>query len=339
MRILFPSLIFLLLVPLFLIFFYSIVHHKSSKDLQVFVSKDLLPKIVNPSVFKIRFRHFIYRFLCLLFLVIALLGPQWGYQWQEMKTRGLEIIFAIDTSKSMLATDIKPNRLERSKLAIKDILGKLNGNKVGLIAFAGTSFLQCPLTVDYNAFNLVLDGLSTQSIPRGGTVIGEAIRTAEKGFNDAVGTKILILITDGENHEGDPVSDAQRAAKTGIYIYTVGIGNPDGVTVEIRDANGNLTLIKDKDGKPVKTALNEKILQDIAKAGNGAYIKGDSMSLGLEELYQNKLLKLYQGELSNKRQKNYIDRYQLFLFLAILFLFAELFWEIQFKMKKSESRI
>jgi Ca-activated chloride channel family protein len=318
-----PYMIPLLLLPACLIFIYIRAYFRTMGDLKIFASKNSLLKIVHPRYISLHYQRWVLRFLALTFLILAMSGPEWGYQWTELKNQGLEIIFALDASKSMLASDIKPSRFERAKLAMQDFLIKIPGNRVGLIAFAGTSFLQCPLTMDYSAFNIALDGLTTQSIPRGGTAIGAALATTHQAFKSATGSKIMILITDGENHEGDPVKEAGIAAKEAISIYTIGIGSPDGVFIEVKDPNGNSTVLKDNAGKPVKTALNEQILKDIATAGKGSYIKADGISLGLEELYQTKLLKYYRTELTTKKQKQYIDRYQIPLLLALCCLFIE----------------
>jgi Ca-activated chloride channel family protein len=320
-----PYFIPLLLLPALLILFYIRAYFRTAHDLKIFASEKSLAKIIDPACSKLRYQRWILRLVGLIFVILALSGPQWGYQWKQTKTQGLEILFALDASKSMLASDIQPSRFERAKLAIKDFLNKIPGNRVGLIAFAGTSFLQCPLTMDYSAFNITLDALTIQSIPRGGTAIGTALTTAHQAFKSATGSKILILITDGENHEGDPVQDSRNAAKEAISIYTIGIGSPEGVFIEIKDPNGNSTFLKDSTGKPVKTSLNEQVLKDIASAGKGAYIKADGISLGLEELYHTKLLKYYQTELTAKKQKQYIDRYQIPLVLALICLLGEIY--------------
>ena len=312
------------IVLFFLIIFYIWAYRKYNRDLETFAEKNLLPKIIDFSGQINRRNRWILRLTALFFLVLALTGPQWGYYWRNVKHRALEIIFALDTSKSMLATDIKPNRLERAKLALKDLIKKLPGDKVGLIAFSGTSFLQCPLTMDYNAFGISLDSLNTSSIPRGGTVIGEAIETARKAFKaSSSGTGILILISDGENHEGDPVAKAKEAAKDGLKIFTIGIGSPEGELITLRDENGNSYYLKDEQGNVVKSVLNEKILQEIAKAGNGAYFRGTGPSLGLDDLYRTQLAKINKSETSSRLQKRYLDRYQIPLFIAFLLLLLE----------------
>ena len=298
-----PLLLILLLVPLAIGFFYLRVQRQTAKDLKSFAHQDLLSRVIDFSGQKLRHQRWILRVLILILLILSLTGPQWGYQWQEVNQQGLEIMVAIDTSKSMLAEDVKPNRLERSKLAVQDLLAKLQADKVGLVAFAGSSFLQCPLTLDYSAFGLALNALSTNIIPRGGTAIGEAIQTARQAFKaGAGGSKVLVLITDGENHEGDPVAQARSAAQEGITIYTVGIGSPSGELIVTHDTSGNSSYLKDSSGNVVKTSLDEQMLREIAAAGNGFYIHGAGLSLGLEELYQLRLSKLTKGANSSKWQ-------------------------------------
>ncbi len=318
-----PLLLILMTIPLGIGVFFYWCHRRYYLDLTQFAANHLLTRIAGEHVAKFRWQ-WLSRFLALIFLVLAIAGPQWGYQWQEVKQRGLEIVFALDTSKSMLATDIKPSRLERAKLAVKDFLAQVQSDKVGLVAFSGTSFLQCPLTMDYNAFGIALDALNTQSIPQGGTAIGAAIQTAVQAFQSgSAGSKILIIISDGENHDGDPVNLAKAAAKNGITVCTVGIGNPAGELIAIKDAHGNPSYLKDSSGNVVKTALNESMLREIATAGNGVYVRGAGVSLGLESLFKLKLAGLNRGELSSRWQKRYIDRYQIPLLIGLFFLFLE----------------
>lgn len=325
-----PSYLFLLGLPLLLIWFYLWAWRKSGRNLENLVQKELFPKVVDFSGRKTQKRQTIARLIGLTFLIIALSGPRWGYRWQETKHRGLEIIFAIDTSKSMLATDVKPNRLERAKLAVKDLLRVMQDDKVGLVAFSGTSFLQCPLTVDYNAFTGTLDALNTGTIPRGGTAIGAAIATARNAFKSGSdGKKILIIITDGENHEGDPVSQAKAALKDGINVYTIGIGSPEGELIIIEDAYGNRSYLKDSAGNVVKSTLNEAVLKEIAQAGEGTYVRAGGFSLGLEELYRTKLAGLTKSETESKWRKDYVERYQLPLLLA----FLAIVWEFMLGFK------
>jgi Ca-activated chloride channel family protein len=320
-----PLMLLLLIIPVLAGVFFHWTRRRNDRALKSLAEPQLWSRISDESGRSFRRTQWLLRILTLLCLITALVGPEWGYQWQEVTNRGLEIIVALDTSKSMLATDIKPNRLERAKLAIKDLLSKLKSDKIGLVAFSGSSFLQCPLTMDYNAFAIALDALNVQSIPRGGTAIGAAIQTALAAFQSGSGgSKSLIIISDGENHEGDPVGFAKAAARRGITIETVGIGSPSGELILIRDANGNPSYLKDGAGNVVKTTLNETMLREIARAGNGDYIRSDGLMLGLEELYARKLARLDRSEVSTKWQKRYVDRYQLPLLLALLLLGLEL---------------
>lgn len=311
-------------VPVLLIIFYIMAQRRAKRDLALFAEEQLLSKTADLTGQKLRFRQKILRVTACFFLILALTGPGWGYRWQEVKTKGLEIIFALDTSKSMLADDVKPNRLERAKLALKDFLTRIAGNKVGLVAFSGSSFLQCPLTVDYNAFGEALDALNVNTIPWGGTAIGSAISTTQKAFESAgSGSKILVIITDGENHEGDPAAVAKAATREGITVYTVGIGSPEGELVVVPDENGNGNYLKDKNGNVVKSTLNEVVLREIAEAGNGAYVRGGGPSLGLDILYNTQFSKFTKSEIRSKWQKRHLDRFQIPLLIAIILFLAE----------------
>jgi Ca-activated chloride channel homolog len=259
-----------------------------------------------------------------LLCVAALSRPQWGFEWQEIKRTGLDILIAIDVSKSMLARDVKPNRLERSKFAVKDLVRKLNGDRIGLIAFAGTAFLQCPLTIDYNGFLLALDDINTDTIPRPGTSISGAIREAvstlkgpEKKF------KALVLITDGEELEGDALSAANEAAQAGIRIYCVGVGTSEGDLIPFTDEHGERAYLADKQGQAVKSRLNEDLLKRIAVATGGSYVHATQSDFGLALLYDKSISKLEKYDIEAKKKKHYQERYQIFLAIAIVFLLME----------------
>jgi Ca-activated chloride channel family protein len=329
------NLLLLLLLPIALIFFYLKVIRHNRRDLERFAESGLVEKIVDFSGQKLRNHQWVWRILGLIFIVLALAGPEWGYHWEEAQSRGIEIIFALDTSKSMLAADIKPSRLGRAKLAVKDFLSRLSGDKIGLIAFSGTSFLQCPLTLDYNAFGIALDSLNVQSIPRGGTAIGAAIVTARDAFKSGnSGSKILVIITDGENHEGDPVALAKEAARAGISINTIGIGSPQGDLVVVPDGHGNTSYLKDSQGNVVKSALDEAVLRRIARAGNGSYIRAAGLAMGLDKLYYSKLAGLNKTTMSSKWQKRNVDHYQLPLLIAVIFLTVELLSGVKYNFKR-----
>lgn len=259
-----------------------------------------------------------------LLCIFTLARPQWGFEWQEVKRTGLDMLIAIDVSKSMLARDVKPNRLERSKFAVKDLVKKLNGDRIGLIAFAGTAFLQCPLTIDYNGFLLALDDLNTDTIPRPGTSISVAIREAIdtlKGYKEKI--KALILITDGEELEGDAMRAANEAAQAGIRIYCVGVGTTGGELIPVTDESGARAYLADKQGQAVKTRLNEDTLKKIAVATGGSYVHATQSDFGLTLIYDKSVSKLEKRDIETKKKKHYQERYQIFLGIAVVFLLIE----------------
>lgn len=253
--------------------------------------------------------------------VIALMRPQWGFQWQEVKRRGLDILVAIDTSKSMLAADVKPNRLERSKLAVQDLVKKLSGDRIGLIAFAGSSYLQCPLTVDYDGFLLALNDISVNSIGRGGTSISSAIDRALSVFKEGDKKyKVLILITDGEDHEGDAIAYAKKAQAAGVKIFTIGIGSSEGELIQVPDQQAKTSFLKDRAGNVVKTRLNEKILEDIAIVSGGMYVRASGANFGLDTIYQQRLSRMEKQDTSARQAKLYHERFQIFVTMALLLI-------------------
>jgi Ca-activated chloride channel family protein len=244
----------------------------------------------------------------LIALFAALAGPQWGFHWEQVSRRGNEIIFAIDTSRSMLTPDVKPNRLMRAKLAIDDFAKKLDGDAVGIVAFAGTAFLACPVTLDYGAFHESLAAIDTATIPRGGTNISSAIQAAQAALHRRPGSdKIMILVTDGEDLEGSAFETAQAAAKAdGIKIYTVGVGTAAGDLIPVVGGG----FVKDETGAFVKSRLDEQGLKAIAGATGGFYVPLGTQAEGLELIFQNVLGSIAKHALASRQQKIYIERYQ-----------------------------
>lgn len=264
--------------------------------------------------------------VAILLLMLSLMRPQWGFEWNEVKRSGLDILIAMDTSNSMLAEDVKPNRLERSKLAVKDLVKRLQGDRIGLIAFAGNAFLQCPLTVDYNGFMLSLDALDVNTIPKGGTSISSAIQTALESYEGGMKKyKVLVIITDGEDHEGKALEMAQIAKEKGIKIFTIGIGTPGGELIPVTDDTGKKGFLKNREGNVVKTALDENTLKEIALNTGGSYVKATSTEFGLDLIYEEKLSKMEKREIESKMVKRYDERFQIPLFLALIILCIEPF--------------
>jgi Ca-activated chloride channel family protein len=258
-------------------------------------------------------------------MVAALSRPQWGSSINPMKRHGLDIMVVVDVSKSMLTQDVKPSRLERTKLAIKDLVMKLNGSDhIGLIAFAGDAMVMCPLTYDYSGFLLSLNDLSVDSIPRGGTDISQAIDESIKAYEGMAGSdKAVVLVTDGEDQEGDALQAARQAREKGVRIYTVGVGTREGDLIQVTNADGTTGFLKDPDGNVVKSRLNENLLAQIAYITGGAYIRSGASDFGLDYLYDRQLSKLKKHDADAKMARLYDERFQWPLTLAFLLLLAE----------------
>jgi Ca-activated chloride channel homolog len=247
----------------------------------------------------------------LALLFVALAGPLVGYRWELISRRGNEIIFAVDTSRSMSTPDVKPDRLTRAKLAIDDFTNQLDGDAVGLVAFAGDAFLVCPITLDYGAFHESLSAVDINTIPRGGTNITSAIREAQAALRRRPGSdKILILVTDGEDLEGDALIAAQTAARQdGLKIYTIGVGTPQGDLIPLT-ANQGSRFVKDDSGAFVKSKLDEPALKAIAAATGGLYAPLGAQGQGFETIYKAGLAPMLKHDVASRRQKIYTERYQ-----------------------------
>jgi Ca-activated chloride channel family protein len=289
-----------------------------------FAAARLLPRLtgsVSPSRRRLKRALFVAG-VALLF--IALARPQAGFTWQEAHRRGLELLFAVDTSKSMLAQDVKPDRLARTKLAIEDLLAKLQGDGLGLVAFAGDAFLQCPVTLDYEAFRQSVEALDVNVIPRVGTDIAAAIREAQAVFKTRTASeKILILLTDGEDLGGEALTAATAAAKEGVKIFAVGVGTAAGELVPA-DAAAS-AFARDDNGQPVRSRLDETMLRKIAEATGGVYAALDARGAGLDAIYQQGLAPFARHDLSSRQSKVPIERFAWPLGAALLCFAAELF--------------
>jgi len=261
----------------------------------------------------------------LTLLILVLAGPKWGFHWEEVHRQGIDIIIALDTSRSMLAEDVKPNRLERAKLAVQDLVKQLHGDRIGLVAFAGSAFVQCPLTLDYQAFTESLRAVDVGIIPKGGTALAKAITAGIEAFEGHQGKhQAFILITDGEDHEGRIEDAAKQASEKGIKIYPVGLGTADGDLIPI-SVDGRQAFLKDRRGQVVKSRLDDESLRTIATATSGAYVHADGPSLGLDLIYNDYLGRMEKRELSSTMERRFEDRFQIPLFAAILLLAVEPF--------------
>jgi len=305
-----------------LLFFYMWANNKKNILIERFVSKDLKDKLLMGfSQTRQRFKIFLL-LIVITFSILALIRPKWGFHWEEIKRKGVDIVVALDVSQSMLAEDVSPNRLERAKREIIDLINLLQGDRLGLVAFAGTSFIQSPLTLDYGAVKIFLDDLDTDLIPVPGTAIADAIEKSIKAFDPDDGkSRVIILITDGEDHMNDPLAAAKQANEQKIKIYTIGIGAQEGAPIP--DQGGGFK--KDHKGNVVLTQLDETSLQKIALETGGSYVRSISGDLDLENIYKDINKTVEDKELKSGKRKRFEERYQWILMLAFLFLILEVF--------------
>lgn len=259
--------------------------------------------------------------LALGLLIIALARPQWGSEVRQIEQEGLQVMVALDVSQSMLAQDIKPNRLERAKLEIADLMKQLNGDEIGLVLFSGASFIQVPLTSDYYTALSYLNSADPSVISRPGTVIGDAIRTAMHGFDPSLSSqKVLIIMTDGEDHETDPLAAAKEVADEGVLIYTIGFGTIEGEPIPVMDQNGALVDYKrDQNNEVVLSKLDESTLESISQTGNGQYYQASADGSELHNLLA-EIDGLQKDQLQSRIETRHIERYQIFLALALVLL-------------------
>ena len=322
-----PKLLWLLpaVLPL-LVLFFVFSWRKKQKLMRSFIQSRLLESLTagfSPTRQKQKFALIT---TAVVLLFIALARPQFGFGWEEAKQAGIDMVIAIDTSRSMLAEDVSPNRMARAKMAVLDLLRYAKSDRLALVAFAGTAFLQCPLTLDETAFQQSLETLNVGVIPAGGSDISEAIEISltafEKGNDNH---KVLILFTDGEDHDKEADEAVEKAVKAGLKIFTVGVGTAEGELIRVTDQSGAQTFLKDEAGNVVKSRLNETLLQHIATMGNGFYLplKG---AQPMEVLYNRGLATMPRGEASAKVVRVYKERYHWPLGLAILLLALESLW-------------
>ena len=314
----------LLVLPPALALFFWWAARRRQQLLEQFIQARLLSTLtvgISPARKKIRFG-------CLVFavalLVITLARPQRGFDLEEVEQRGLDIVVAVDTSKSMLATDIAPNRLARARLAALELMQKAGTDRMGLVAFAGDAFLECPLTIDNTAFQQCVQALDVNTIPQGGTAIATAINTALTAFKENNHYKVLVLFTDGEDNDTGALEAAQNAAKAGLKIFTIGIGTVGGDLLRVTDANGNSDYVRDEQGNVVKSHLNEALLQQIGGATGGFYLPLRGANT-IDTLYERGLAPLPKSEGKERLVRRYHEQFHWPLAAAILLLLAEMF--------------
>lgn len=308
----------LLLVPLMLLG-YGLLRYLRRRRIAVFAeqaaAEKLMPSVssakgwVRTVLFSLAFASF----------VVGIARPQIGAKLSERKTQGVEVMICLDVSNSMLAQDYSPCRLDRAKLAISRFVDKLRDDRIGLIVFAGESFVQLPITTDYVSAKMFLGSIGTDSVPIQGTAIGDAIRTAVRGFSSQSSkSRVVIVITDGENHEDDAVAAAREASETGVRVFTVGVGSPEGKPIPF---NGE--LLKDKEGNIVVSKLDEETLRQIAEAGEGAYVRAGNTEFGLTPIIDS-IHKMDEEEFSSVVFEEFDEQYMYFFAAALVLLVIEM---------------
>lgn len=316
-----------------LLWFFRQTAAYKQRQLNNFASPELVERLVcHLSPRKLAVKNGL---LCatMLLCFVALARPQYGYTWVDVKHRGIDLLFAIDTSRSMLAEDVKPNRLERAKFAIYDFVKKLEGDRVGLLPFAGSSYLMCPLTTDYSAFYQNLEAVDTSIIPKGGTNLAEVIRHAGQILREnSTNYKILIILTDGENLQGDAIDAAETAQKNKLIIHTVGVGTKEGELIPLPGQNQG--FVRDLTGKLVQSKLDTAALTQIAEATGGIYSPLGQTGEGLETIYREKLALLPKTSQKERREKVPMERFQWPLAVAFLLYLMEMFLHNRKKRKK-----
>lgn len=312
-------LMLLLLIPVFFVI-QALVLKFRAKRIRRFGDHALVEKLMpSYSKAKVWLRLSLFA-IAFMFFILGISRPQMGAILKEHKTRGAEVMVVLDVSNSMLAQDYSPNRLERAKLAISRMVDKLRDDRIGLIVFAGNSFVQLPITTDYVSAKMFLSSISTESVPIQGTAMGEAISTALRSFSaQSDKSRAIIVITDGENHEDDPVAAARQAAELGVRVFTIGVGSPQGTMIPMGDGQ----YLEDREGNPVVTRLDEKVLQEVAEAGKGLYVHAGNREFGLDPVIE-EISRMDDEEYNSIVFEEYDELYMYFLAVAFFFLVLEM---------------
>lgn len=313
---------FISLPILFLLYFMARV--RANSLLKKFADSRFVSALAPSASKSKHWFKFILSFLALTSLIFGLMNLQSGSKLEEVEREGIEIIVALDISNSMLAEDIQPSRLERAKQSVMKLIDNLTNDKLGLIIFAGESFLQLPITTDYSAAKLLISTISPDLIPTQGTAIGSAIELSQESFSEDDVNKVLIVITDGENHEDDALGMAEKAAEDEIYVNTIGMGSVDGAPIPIYESGRRVGYRKDRSGETVVTKLNEGMLRQIAATGNGRFVRASGADLDLKAILD-ELENIEKTKFDTKVYTDYEDQFQYFFGFALLLLVWESF--------------
>ena len=312
-----------LLIPLLAAFFILFILWRK-KALNRFgerkVIEQLMPEFSNGRLVL----KFILLMISITFLIIALAGPQTGSKLEKIQRKGIDLMIALDVSNSMLAQDIKPDRLERAKQAISKLIDNLEGDRIGIVVFAGKAYMQLPITTDYAAAKLFLSTINTGIVQTQGTDIASAIEMAATSFGQSNHNKAIVIITDGEDHEGSVFEQTEAVVKNGIIVYTIGMGSPDGAPIPLFSGNLQTGYKKDQEGTTIISRLDETLLQRIASIGKGMYVRANTSEAGLQKIFED-IDKIQKTEIESKLFSDYEERFYYFIFLSLFFLVFELF--------------
>lgn len=317
-----PEFLYLLVLVPVLAFMQLYFQFQRKKKLKKFGNPDLLSHLMPDVSFVRPAVKFYLLLMAMTAIIVTLASPQFGTKLETVKRKGIELIIALDVSNSMNATDVEPSRLERAKLAIERLTGRLQNDRIGLIVFAGEAYVQLPITTDYASARLFLSSINTDIVPTQGTAIGAAIRLASNSFSQQEDiNRAIVVITDGENHEDDALIAAKTAQENGIKVYTVGMGSPDGAPIPASSGNKS-NFLKDRAGNVVITKMNPDLMRQIAEAGNGEYIAANNIRRGINNLID-ELSELEKSEMEAKVYSEYNDQFQYLAALALLILIIE----------------
>ena len=317
-----PDLLYLLLLIPVLIVLFIINNIRRHKSLERLGDAHLVRRLIPESSSSRPIIKFIILSFAFAVMIIMLARPQFGSKLEEVKKQGVEVIIALDVSNSMLAEDIQPDRLTRAKQALSRLIDNLDNDRIGLIVFAGDAYTQIPITTDYVSAKMFLNTIGPDMVPKQGTAIAAAIDLGMRSFTPGEGkSRAMIIITDGENHEDDPVSKAAEAGRSGIVIHTIGIGSTEGVPVPVL-VNGRKDFLKDTDGNTVVSKLDEELLKKIAAASGGSYVRANNSNIGLDEVYS-EIKGMKKQEMESKMYTEYNDHFQIFTAIALILLLID----------------
>jgi len=311
-------------IPIIVLVFLFVQNWKRRK-LRKFGNKEIVKRLMPNVSRSLPVVKFVLYTMAMISLLIGLANLQFGTKLEEVKREGIDLMICLDVSNSMLAEDLSPNRLERSKRAIYQLIEKLHNDRLGIIVFAGQAYVQLPITTDYSSAKLFLETIGTDIVPTQGTSIGSAINLAMESFDFENGTsKSIIVITDGENHEDDAKTAAIEATDKEVTVHTIGMGSEKGGPIPVYKNGAQIDFRKDNQGNTVVTKLNEQMLKEIATAGNGSYVRASNANAGLG-IVMDEIDKMEKKEFGSKSFKDYEDRFQIFLIIALLLIVLEYF--------------